>query len=1021
MMKIAAIVGTNADFSYNRLLLKYMKKHFKQLADIDVLEIAQLPAFDQDQPYEEQSMEVWKFKQTVRNADGVIFSCPEYDHAIPAALISAIEWLFYNPKNILEEKPTMVVGVSYGTQATSRAQEQVRAILASPDCNAAVLSGHEVLVGKAANNFTKDGNITDAAAVKNLEESFTSFIQLIDALESRTKEDDLVTLKQPFVNEAYINFPTGRLTFKEAQQIFSTIPFEIDLIDRTDHFAWFSDKPNREHVRHVNEVGETVDECHPPKALPAVKAIINSFKDGSKDMVERPLIMHGHRTLIQYYALRDVDGSYLGTIEFTGSVEHIIGLFENGAFADVTSGASKHAAADTTTAASEDTGAPVDNAADGAADATTSASKTEEASPIAVPAQNDQHFKAGKYTVQAKGHNGDFPLDVTLSDDRIEAVEVKGDTETKGIGDTAYVKLPAEIVAGQTLNVDVVTGASDTSHGIINGVAEAVKQAGGNPDALKARAKYVNPNADTEDKTIETDVAVIGGGGAGLSAAATILDQGKKVILLEKTAALGGNTVRAGGPMNAADPEWQNKFDALPGEDKSLQAFLDMDVNDIDADYQDDFKTLQKQITDYLADTKKSGHEYLFDSVELHRIQTYLGGVRTDLKGNRIFGKYPLVKKLTDNALTSQKWLDKIGVEFDYSQVTMPVGALWRRGHKPVKEAGFGYISALGDYIKAHNGQIMLESPVTELIHENGQVKGVIVKKANGQTITIHAQAVILASGGFGANTKMVQKYNTYWSTIDDNIATTNSPAITGDGIRLGESVGAGEFGMGFIQMMPVSDPDTGELFSGIQCPPANFVMVNNKGKRFVNEFAERDVLAQAAFDNGGLFYLIADNEIKKTAYNTSEEKLEQQVKEGRLFKADTLDDLAKQINVDPATLKDTVTKYNSYVDAGKDPEFGKNVFDLKVEHAPFYATPRRPAIHHTMGGLTIDPDAHVLDKDGAKINGLYAAGEVAGGLHAGNRLGGNSLADIFTFGPIAAKTAIGELVDTVSSASKND
>ncbi|WP_243676915.1 NADPH-dependent FMN reductase [Secundilactobacillus collinoides] len=128
-MKIAAIVGTNADFSYNRLLLKYMKKHFKQLADIDVLEIAQLPAFDQDQPYEEQSMEVWKFKQTVKNADGVIFSCPEYDHAIPAALISAIEWLFYNPKNILEEKPTMVVGVSYGTQATSRAQEQVRAIL----------------------------------------------------------------------------------------------------------------------------------------------------------------------------------------------------------------------------------------------------------------------------------------------------------------------------------------------------------------------------------------------------------------------------------------------------------------------------------------------------------------------------------------------------------------------------------------------------------------------------------------------------------------------------------------------------------------------------------------------------------------------------------------------------------------------------------------------------------------------------------------------------------------------------
>ncbi len=136
------------------------------------------------------------------------------------------------------------------------------------------------------------------------------------------------------------------------------------------------------------------------------------------------------------------------------------------------------------------------------------------------------------------------------------------------------------------------------------------------------------------------------------------------------------------------------------------------------------------------------------------------------------------------------------------------------------------------------------------------------------------------------------------------------------------------------------------------------------------------------------------------------------------MFKADTLADLAKQIDVDPVVLEDTIKKYNSYVDADNDPEFGKNVFDLKVEQAPFYATPRKPAIHHTMGGLTIDADAHVLNADGERIPGLYAAGEVAGGLHAGNRLGGNSLADIFTFGPIAAKTAASEIVDTASGAS---
>lgn len=256
----------------------------------------------------------------------------------------------------------------------------------------------------------------------------------------------------------------------------------------------------------------------------------------------------------------------------------------------------------------------------------------------------------------------------------------------------------------------------------------------------------------------------------------------------------------------------------------------------------------------------------------------------------------------------------------------------------------------------------------------------------------------------------MVQKYNTYWKHIDDNIATTNSPAITGDGINLGKEAGADLVGMGFIQMMPVSDPNTGELFTGLQTPPENYIMVNQKGKRFVNEFAERDVLTKAAIDNGSLFYLIADDKIKDTAYNTTQESIDAQVKAGTLFRADSLEDLAKQVGMDPDTLVETIEKYNSYVEAGKDPDFEKSAFNLKCEVAPFYATPRKPAIHHTMGGLKIDTGAHVLDKDGKQIPGLYAAGEVAGGIHAGNRLGGNSLADIFTFGRIAANSVNDEL-----------
>lgn len=628
---------------------------------------------------------------------------------------------------------------------------------------------------------------------------------------------------------------------------------------------------------------------------------------------------------------------------------------------------------------------------------------TEIANLLNVP--EDLNFKPGTFEVTAKGHNGELPMSVTLSKDRIEDIDIDTSTETQGIADVVFTRIPEEIVNGQTLNVDVISGASITSHGVIDGVAKAVKMAGGNPEILKKRPKASNIVQNDEEHT--TDVVVVGAGGAGLTAAAKVLGEGKKVIVAEKFPSPGGNTVRAGGPMNAADPEWQNQFDAIPGEAHRLKEIKNMKLNDIDPEYRDDFKELQKQIGEYLDNNGK----YLFDSKLLFRIQTYLGGKRTDLQGNEIHGQYDLVKILTDHALESVKWLEKIGVEFDKNEVTMPVGALWRRGHKPMGPEGFAYIQVLKKYVEDNGGKLMTETPVKELIIKDGNVRGVIARGANGQKITINAESVVLASGGFGANTKMLKKYNTYWTEIDDNIKTSNSPAITGDGIKLGLSAGADLVGMGFSQMMPVSDPDTGELFTGLQVPPANFIMVNQKGKRFVNEYGSRDQLTQAAIDNGSLFYLIADDEIKKTAYNTSQEKLDAQVKAGTLFRDDTLEGLAKQLKMDPEVFVNTINNYNSYVDAGNDPEFGKDVFDLKVVKAPFYATPRKPAVHHTMGGLKIDTGTHVLNKDGEIIDGLYAAGEVAGGLHAGNRLGGNSLADIFTFGRIAGENSVEDKV----------
>ncbi len=631
---------------------------------------------------------------------------------------------------------------------------------------------------------------------------------------------------------------------------------------------------------------------------------------------------------------------------------------------------------------------------------------TDVASILSLP--EEVRFEPGHYEVKAVGHNGPLPITVSFSDTRIDRIDIDSSGETEGIADLVFTRIPEQIIENQTLNVDAVSGASVTSQSVIDGVADAVRLAGADPSILKKRPKIASKSA-TETIEYDTDILVIGGGGAGLAAAAATVQAGKEVILLEKYPSLGGNTVRAGGPMNAAEPEWQANFSANPGEAHTLAEVAAIDEDTIDPEYLDDFISLRTQIHDYLERTKQ-GEDYLFDSVLLHRIQTYLGGKREDLNGQVIYGDYKLVKQLTDNALGSVEWLTEIGVPFDRDDVSMPVGALWRRGHKPEGNEGFAFISVLKPYVEEHGGLILTETPAKELLVEDGKITGAIGQNAKGDKVIVHAKATIITSGGFGANTKMLQKYNTYWTEIADDIKTSNSPAITGDGILLGESVGADLVGMGFSQMMPTSDPETGGLFSGLQVPPANFVMVDTEGKRFVNEFGSRDELAQAAINVGGLFYLIADDLIKETAYNTSQEKIDQQVAAGTLFRDDTIEGLAEQLGMDPAVLADTIAKYNSYVDAGEDPEFHKSAFALKVVQAPFYATPRKPAVHHTMGGLKIDTEARVINTEGQVIPGLFAAGEVAGGIHAGNRLGGNALADIFTFGRIAANTALSEL-----------
>ena len=254
----------------------------------------------------------------------------------------------------------------------------------------------------------------------------------------------------------------------------------------------------------------------------------------------------------------------------------------------------------------------------------------------------------------------------------------------------------------------------------------------------------------------------------------------------------------------------------------------------------------------------------------------------------------------------------------------------------------------------------------------------------------------------------MVKAYNTYWPAIPDGIMTTCVAAATGDGINLALEANAALKDMGLTQLMPTASAITGQLADGLLVPSQYYMFVNQEGNRFVNEYAERDTLASAALSQtNGIFYHIADQAMIPTLQNkATQEDVDAMAEKGILYKADTLEELAEMIGCPAENLIASVEKYNSYVDAGVDADFGKNVFGTKIETAPFYAVIEKPSVHHTMGGVQINTNAEALDTDGNVISGLYAAGEVTGGIHAGNRLGGNAIADCFVFGRIAGTNA---------------
>ena len=439
-----------------------------------------------------------------------------------------------------------------------------------------------------------------------------------------------------------------------------------------------------------------------------------------------------------------------------------------------------------------------------------------------------------------------------------------------------------------------------------------------------------------------TDIVIIGSGGAGLSSAITATEKGAKVIVLEKMAYFGGNSNRSEGEMNAAGTKQQKAHGIT---DDTAERFA--------------------------ADTIRGGH-----------------GLNDPA----------LVKALTENAASAEEWLLDLGAHFCH-RMGRGGGQTRARGHGPCdgSPVGIEIMRVLGERADKDHIDMRLNNRVTKILMKNGKVSGVQVKTPKGME-TINAKAVILATGGFGANHKMVEKYRPELK----GFSTTNHPGATGDGIILAQQVGAGLTDIEQIQIHPTVIKKNGALISESMRARGGFLL-NKNGKRFTNELLTRDVVsANELKQPGGIAYLVIDNSIyskNKMAQNYTAEKL--------MTKCDTIADVAKLIGVDEKVVQASFDQYHKAFDNKKDDLFGRPEMLIRMDQAPYFVAEVTPGIHHTMGGVKIDPQAEVLTPEKKPIPGLFAAGEVTGGVHGGNRIGGNAVADIITFGRISANSAL--------------
>ena len=593
---------------------------------------------------------------------------------------------------------------------------------------------------------------------------------------------------------------------------------------------------------------------------------------------------------------------------------------------------------------------------------------------------------SGDFTATAKGFGGDVSVTLTLTDGAITGCTAEGKDETEGVGSQAIAKMPGEIAESGSIAVDGVSGATITSTAIKEAAAAALTAAGLNPDDYKTA---VENNATAEDSTVDADVVVVGAGGAGMTAAITAAAEGKSVVILESQSMVGGNSVRATGGMNAGKTVYQdeNEFGESAGVEKTLKTAAEKYADN------ETITALAKTVSEQWAAYQANPTGY-FDSVELMELDTMIGG-----KG---INDPELVETLCANSADAIDWLDEHGITLH--NVSSFGGASVKRIHRPVNaegktvSVGSYMIPLLQENCEKAGVKMMLDTTATEILTDaNGAAVGVKATGASGETVTVNAKAVVLATGGFGANLDMVVKYKPELK----GFMTTNAPGIQGQGIEMAQAIGAATVDMDQIQIHPTVEANTAALITeGLRGDGA--ILINEEGQRFIDEVGTRDVVSAAEIAQTGSYsWLVVDQ-----AMVDASSVIQGYIKKGYTVTGETYEELGKAMGVDAAAFAETMDKWNGYVEAKNDPDFGRTSFANPLNTAPYYAVKVTAGVHHTMGGLKINANTEVLNEKGEVIPGLFAAGEVAGGVHGANRLGGNAVADFTVFGRIAGAAA---------------